>query len=328
MTHFKEHWFPYLLGMIIFFVIIKKLSATKEQVNNQDIVSVKTITIVPDIYELTHSAHDELIRYGKNLIDSTSKYFGPHGSVASITNGLNCQNCHRESGTKLYTNNFLAVATTYPKFRERSGRIESVEFRVNECLQRSLNGRSIDSLSKEMRAMVAYIKWTGKNITKGSKAEGAGSVEISFLPRAANSIQGKSIYVAKCKTCHGENGEGIKSIDSAGYMYPPLWGDHSYAVSAGMYRLLRLASFIKNNMPLGATYAEPLVNDDEAWDVAAYINSQPHPKKIFAYDWPVLKTKPVDYPFGPYADKFSEKQHKYGPYQPIAKIKQEMAIKK
>src|SRR5258706_3808257 len=110
------------------------------------------------------SIKDSIIIYGRQLIDSTSKYLGPHGIVTSITNGLNCASCHLESGTKLHTFNFMAVASTYPKFRERSGRIESVEFRVNECLQRSLNGKKIDSLSKEMRAMVAYIKWTGKDI--------------------------------------------------------------------------------------------------------------------------------------------------------------------
>ena len=71
-------------------------------------------------------------------------------------------------------------------------------------------------------------------------------------------------------------------------------------------------------MPLGAAYANPQLKDEEAWDVAAYINSQPHPNKMFAYDWPVLKTKPVDYPFGPYADNFSEEMHKYGPYGDIA----------
>ncbi len=324
-AHLKEHWFVYLLGLIIIIVILN----TSFPNNNQENLSSLpvTVSIVPDIYELSNSEKDDMIRYGKKLIDSTANYLGPHGSVASISNGLNCQNCHRESGTKLYTNNFLAVATTYPKFRERSGRIESVEFRVNECLQRSLNGKPIDSVSREMRAMVAYIKWTGKKIIKGVKADGAGSVEIPFLQRAANPLQGKSIYVLKCKSCHGVNGEGIKSADSAGYIYPPLWGDNSYAVSAGMYRLLRLASFIKNNMPLGATYAEPLLNDEEAWDVAAYINSQPHPIKMFAYDWPVLKSKPVDYPFGPYADNFSERQHKYGPFLPIKNAK-DIAMKK
>ena len=74
-------------------------------------------------------------------------------------------------------------------------------------------------------------------------------------------------------------------------------------------------------MPSGATYKDPQLNDEEAWDVAAYINSQQHPTKMFPSDWPVIKTKPVDYPFGPYADAFSEKQHKYGPFVPIKKAR-------
>jgi thiosulfate dehydrogenase len=32
-------------------------------------------------------------------------------------------------------------------------------------------------------------------------------------------------------------------------------------------------------------------------------------------DWPIISKKPIDYPFGPYADSFSELQHKYGPFQ-------------
>ncbi len=75
-------------------------------------------------------------------------------------------------------------------------------------------------------------------------------------------------------------------------------------------------------MPPGATYKKPQLIDEEAWDVAAYINSQPHPQKMFAYDWPVIGTKPVDYPFGPYTDGFNEYQHKYGPFQPIKKAKE------
>jgi thiosulfate dehydrogenase len=264
--------------------------------------------------ELFYSDSIDLIRYGKKLIDSTSIYLGPRGSVAAITNGLNCQNCHRESGTKLYTNNFLAVASTYPKFRERSGKVESVEFRVNECLQRSLNGEAIDSLSREMRAMVAYIKFTGENITKETKTEGVGSKDIDYISRAADPLKGAAIYKLKCKTCHGRNGEGKLSTDSLSYLFPPLWGAKSYAVSAGMYRLTKLASFIRNNMPLGATYQQPQLRDEEAWDLAAYINSQPHPKRIFPSDWPSISAKPVDYPFGPFADAFTEKQHKYGPF--------------
>jgi thiosulfate dehydrogenase len=106
--------------------------------------------------------------------------------------------------------------------------------------------------------------------------------------------------------------------DSSFYLYPPLWGPNSYNVSAGLFRLSRFASFVKNNMPFGlASHNSPQLTDEEAWDVAAFVNSQPRPEKFFSYDWPKKETKPVDHPFGPYADNFSEKQHKYGPFPPI-----------
>jgi thiosulfate dehydrogenase len=316
MSHFKENWFPYLLGTIVLFVFIHGLSRVHPLAEVQ---RFKLTTLVPDIYELSNSAADNEIRYGKDLIDNTAKYFGPHGSIAAITNGMNCQNCHRESGTKLFTNNFLKVASTYPRYRERSGRIETVEFRINDCMQRSLNGDPIDSLGKEMKAMVAYIKWTGKNLPLFPNAKGAGNKELPFLPRAANPVRGATIFKVTCSRCHGTNGEGLQN--AGGYIYPPLWGEHSYAVSAGMYRITRLASFIKSNMPDGATYANPTLTDADAWDVAAFINTQPHPIKMFPTDWPVVKTKPVDYPFGPYADNFSQQQHKYGPFGDMKKGK-------
>ena len=128
--------------------------------------------------------------------------------------------------------------------------------------------------------------------------------------------------------CHGKNGEGELNGDSSGYRYPPLWGDHSFNVSAGLYRIMRLASFVKYNMPFTASFIAPQLSDEEAWDVAAYILSQPRSEKFFSYDWPNISTKPVDQPFGPYADGFSEQQHKFGPYQPILKARAEAQSEK
>ena len=60
------------------------------------------------------------------------------------------------------------------------------------------------------------------------------------------------------------------------------------------------------------------LSDEEAWDVAAFINSQPRPKHPFLQtDWPDISKKPYDHPFGPYTDSFPEIQHKYGPFEPI-----------
>ena len=280
---------------------------------------------LPLMDTLANDSRGELIRYGRDLIVNTSKYLGPKGTVAIKSNGLNCQNCHIDAGARPFGNSFGAVASTYPKFRERSGKMESVEYRVNECMERSLNGKKLDSLSKEMLAMVAYMKWLGQHVPKGVKPKDAGTVELAYLNRAADVNLGKGVYIAKCQVCHGKDGEGKFNTDSAGYLYPPLWGPHSYNVSAGLFRLTRFASYVKYTMPFGITHKNPQLTDEEAWDVAAYVNSQPRPKKQFKYDWPDIKTKPVDYPFGPYADGFNEEQHKYGPFGPIKNAKEKLA---
>jgi thiosulfate dehydrogenase len=271
----------------------------------------------PDTNLIDHTAEGDLIRYGRELIANTAKYFGPKGTIAQISNGLNCQNCHVHAGTIPFGNPFSAVTSTYPKYRDRSGQMESVVFRINECMERSLNGQKLDSNSREVKAMIAYFNWLGKDVPKGAKPIGSGSEELSFLDRAADTANGRVVYITKCRLCHGANGEGLLAADSASYTYPPLWGPHSYNVSAGMYRLTRFAGFVKNNMPFGTTHNAPQLTNEQAWDVAAYVNSKPRPEKMFAYDWPKLSAKPVDYPFGPYTDTFSEAQHKYGPFAPI-----------
>ena len=50
---------------------------------------------------------------------------------------------------------------------------------------------------------------------------------------------------------------------------------------------------------------------------SCFVNSQPRPEKKYPKDWPNIAGKPIDHPFGPYADNFSETQHKYGPFEPI-----------
>lgn len=72
-------------------------------------------------------------------------------------------------------------------------------------------------------------------------------------------------------------------------------------------------------MPLGSTEYFPQISVEQAWDVAAFVNSKPRPVKYFKTDGPDISTKPVDYPFGPYSDSFSETQHKYGPFDDIQK---------
>jgi thiosulfate dehydrogenase len=85
-----------------------------------------------------------------------------------------------------------------------------------------------------------------------------------------------------------------------------------------MARLITAANFVHFNMPHGTDYLNPQLTAEEAWDVAAFMISQPRPHKTgLEHDYPDLLQKPVDTPYGPYADGFSEQQHKYGPFGPI-----------
>ncbi|HEU4861757.1 MAG TPA: c-type cytochrome [Chitinophagaceae bacterium] len=261
---------------------------------------------------------DSMARYGHELIANTSYYLGPKGIVAQITNGMNCQNCHLNGGTLPWGNNYGAVASMYPQFRARSGGLETIVKRISDCMERSLNAdKAIDSNSKEMRSIIAYMNWLGDGIPKGRAPKGTGIMNIPYLDRAADPQKGQAVYVSKCQRCHGADGHGQKKTDGL-YEYPPLWGENSYNTAAGLYRLSRFAGYVKHNMPFGEVeYHNPQLTDEEAWDVAAFVNSQPRPSKIFKEDWPDISKKPVDHPFGPYADGFTEEQHKYGPFQPI-----------
>ena len=271
----------------------------------------------PNEAQMPAGAVGKQIRYGRDLIAHTAKYLGPAGSVRASSNGMNCQNCHLDAGAKVLGNNYSAVASTYPKFRQRSGTKESIIKRISDCFERSLNGKAPDSASREMQAMVAYIKWLGTNVPTGHKPNGVGLVKLPYLNRAADSANGRQIYAAKCQSCHNANGEGLKVPGAAEYSFPPLWGPNSYNDAAGLYRLSNFAGYVKNNMPFGISYQNPALTDEECWDVAAFVNSMPRPHKDQSHDWPDISAKPVDFPSAPYADSFPARQHKFGPYQPI-----------
>lgn len=307
----------------------KNLFVSFKKENTAPSVSV-TPSSKPDYWQAPemNDAVGEEVKYGRELIAQTALYLGPKGTVAQLSNGMNCQNCHLDAGTRAWGNNYSAVASTYPKFRARSGTNETIIKRVSDCFERSLNGTAPDSNSKEMKAIVAYINWLGSEVPKGETPKGAGLIEVPFLDRAADPLKGKEVFSVKCVSCHGTNGEGQLNNDQTAYTYPPLWGKHSYNSGAGLYRLSRFAGYVKANMPLGATAENPQLTDEEAWDLAAYVNSQVRPAKDLSDDWPEVSKKPVDHPFGPYADKFSEQQHKFGPFGPIKKAADDLKKKK
>jgi thiosulfate dehydrogenase len=296
----------------------RKLEYEKWLASYEKDLEVNSFWKAPNINDVVSDSNiKEQLFYGKELIMHTAKYLGPRGSVLQITNGMNCQNCHLDAGAKAWGNNYGAVFSTYPKYRARSGTEEDIFKRINDCFERSLNGKALAKESKEMQAIKSYIEFIGKDVKKGDKPKGTGIFDLTFLNRAINPANGKILYETKCQSCHQADGQGLLADDKIEYTYPPLWGKNSYNYGAGLYRMSRFAGFIKYNMPQGATYQKPQLTDEEAWDIAAFVNTQPRPTKNISKDWPKIEEKPVDHPFGPFVDSFTEQQHKYGPYQPI-----------
>ena len=311
-----------ILSMILIYFLVGFIAGDYFKMNG-DIASTDSTWVGPSLYidHTTLGEERELIIYGQDLIAHTSKYLGPKGTVAQITNGMNCQNCHLQAGAKAWGNNYAAVFSTYPKFRDRSGQVETIYKRVADCMERSLNGIAVDSTSREFKAIYAYIKWLGQAVKKAEQPIGSGIEKLPYLDRAADPKKGQIVYTAQCQSCHGANGEGQLTVDELEYAYPPLWGPHSYNDGAGLYRISNFAGYVKNNMPyLLTSHQSPKLTEEECWDVAAYVNSQTRPHKDQSNDWPKYDKKPLDFAFGPYADSFSETQHKYGPFKPIKKF--------
>ena len=142
----------------------------------------QTVWMGPPANQIPYYSREDgkLIWYGHELIANTSKYLGPKGSVMQITNGMNCQNCHLDAGTKPWGNNYSAVYTTYPKFRERSGGIETIYKRVNDCMERSLNGTALDSNSNKVT--VALVGKVGTLHVIRAVADSGGSTESAGQP--------------------------------------------------------------------------------------------------------------------------------------------------
>lgn len=321
-----------LVGLIVLVLIFSFSGVQLPTIQDDKLPVVQAIAEIPVVQALVDPAgmwraldwstvdaetNAEDIKYGKELIANTAEYLGPNGKIRAISNGMNCQNCHLQAGTAPLGNNYSAVASTYPKMRARSGTEEDITKRINDCFERSLNGQGLERNSKEMIAMAAYINWVGKDVPKGEIPVGAGLYEVPAMDRPADPIKGKLVYDNQCQSCHAADGKGMSRPDGKGYIYPPLWGENSYNHGAGLYRLSRFAGYVRANMPLGATFENPIISDEEAWDVAAYVNSMDRPTKDLSKDWPDISKKPVDHPFGPFADDFPEEQHKFGPFKPI-----------
>jgi thiosulfate dehydrogenase len=223
----------------------------------------------------------EQIRLGYQIVVHTQDY-----AAAYVGNKLNCTNCHLDAGLDPNAASFVGLSRVYPEYRARVARVMTLADRVNECFERNLNGKPLPSDSSKLQAVVAYIDWLSENVPVGSVIQWRGVPRIQTA-RSPDPVNGKKVFGTRCVFCHGADGEGTM-------IAPPVWGTKSYTIASEMARNSVAASFIKANMPRTRGWA---LSDDEAYDVAAYINSQPRPDRSEkVQDWP-QGGRPQDAPY-------------------------------
>jgi thiosulfate dehydrogenase len=208
-----------------------------------------------------------MARWGYQILIDTQK-----NAQEYCGNELNCTNCHFAGGNTTGGSqggiSLVGSATRYPMYDKRLQRVIDLEQRINNCFKRSMNGTPVPHDSELMLAMITYLQWISKNLPIYKPVPWLGLVPLQEK-REGNVEQGERLYHVYCALCHRDDGKGGQDV-------PPVWGDGSFNDGAGMAGESTLASFIYWNMPY--MDSTPVLSEEQAQDVAAYILTQPRPK--------------------------------------------------
>ncbi len=213
------------------------------------------------------------IRRGQAIMRNT-----PDSLPEFALSSLNCTSCHLADARQVGAAPLLGVVARFPKFLDRVGAVIPVEDRINYCMTRSLAGLRLPTHSREMQDMVAYLAFLSRGLPVGSAPDSLGIPAIPAME--GDSARGHAVYATTCAACHGLDGEG-GVVPRA----PALWGARSFSIGASMARIEVAAAFVRHNMPLSQPGS---LTDQQAWDVAAYLNRQPRPDMpAKEQDWPL-----------------------------------------
>ena len=224
--------------------------------------------IPPSDELIPNDKYGDDVRLGKKIFTETNKYAKRYAG-----NGLSCSNCHMDAGRQANSAPMWAAYGMYPAYKSKNDRNNSLGDRIQQCFRFSLNGFAPTQDTPEIRALETYIHFLSKGVPSGVEMPGRGFPQIVNTGYDANPSRGASQYNQKCVSCHGKDGSGKKNNEGTS-LYPPLWGLDSYNKAAGFTRNDLLAGFIKANMPLGNGWS---LSDQEALDIASYINLQIRP---------------------------------------------------
>jgi thiosulfate dehydrogenase len=222
---------------------------------------------------------------------------------------MSCSNCHLNGGQRERSLPLVGVAGMFPEYNRRSGRLYTLGDRIVDCFVRSENATGVlgaggqneteqqaETLplptSKEVLALSAYITWLARGSEVGKNPTWRGQNVIPpavLIPvEKLDTRKGEELFMERCTTCHGPDGQGV----AVGDKKPgPLWGPDSWNDGAGAARVYTLAGIIRYAMP----YLDPgSLTDEEAQQLAAFINSKPRPAYPFKHQDYRTEKLPVD----------------------------------
>lgn len=221
----------------------------------------------PDESTIPNSPLGDMIRFGRDVFTDTQRYAKPY-----VRNRLNCVNCHLDAGRQANAAPLWAAYVAYPAFRAKNQQVNSFAERLEGCFLYSMNGTMPPADSAVVIGLISYSYWLATGAPTGAQLAGRGYPAVAPPALAADATRGAVVYSTSCASCHGTDGGGTKAAGR--YVFPPLWGRTSYNAGAGMHRVQTAAAFIKANMPLGQGGT---LTDQQAWDVAAFVNGHPRP---------------------------------------------------
>ena len=224
--------------------------------------------VPPPLDAIRAGPDGDAVRQGLQLLEHTRVLARNY-----VGNDLNCVNCHVNQGRQSGSAPLWAAYVTYPKYRSKNHKVNTIEDRIQGCFRYSMNGKPPPADSAVMKSLVTYFHWLATGLPVGIKPKGAGYPKLPPPPKPVSIEYGAHVFAANCAMCHGDNGQG-RLVRNA-QVFPPLWGPRSFNWGAGMTKISKAAAFIRANMPYGAGRKLGL---QEAWDVAAFVDSHSRPQ--------------------------------------------------
>lgn len=265
----SSSWLALLVGACLGLAGCDRLSEVPSVAASRSLVQMPAMSGLP---ELPQNKHGELVRQGYAIFTNTPQYARRFSG-----NALSCASCHLDAGRRANAAPMWAAWGMYPAYLAKTDRVTTLEERIQQCFRFSINGFPPPLDSQEMQALMTYMQWLSTGQPVGVEREGRGFPTVPRTGSDPDAFRGKALYAARCTSCHGKQGEGLRSATGEN-IYPPLWGHASFNKGAGMNRIDLLSGFLKANMPMD----KPDLTDQQALDIAAWIILQerwPDPRK-------------------------------------------------